>query len=60
MIYNQEIRRKTNRHIAKLLDALDSLFVIPADAKSLIKDKMHFLAQDISQEYTHGQINNPD
>lgn len=43
----KEIIRITNRHIAKTLDSLEELYHIPAGAKDIIKDKMHYLSRDV-------------
>lgn len=46
-INKSEYTRITKRHIARLLTSLEMIAVIPDDAKKMIIDKMHWLAQDI-------------
>jgi len=40
----------TNRHIAKLLDNLESLTDMPPLAKTAVKQEMWYLSQDVEQQ----------
>ena len=45
----------TNRHIAKLLDNLESLTEMPSLAKTAVKQEMWWLAQDIEAQVVREQ-----
>lgn len=44
-----ELKRITNRHIAKTLTSLEKAYRIPDGAKDIIKDKMHYLSRDVNK-----------
>ena len=44
---SKEIQRLTNRHIAKTLDAIDAISVVPQTVKAIFMDGMNNLSRDI-------------
>ena len=57
-----EADRRTNRHIAQLLDSIDEVFKLPEIVKQQIKKYMHYLKDSLIEEQEgadHGEETPP-
>lgn len=50
---SKELTRKTNRHIARILTAIEDVCVLPAPARDIIMDGIHYIVRDLEGQ-THG------